>query len=522
SYTGTPFSADEMREWRDSTVERILSLGPNRMLEIGCGTGLLLFAIAPEVREYVATDFSPVSLEYIDRQVEQSTSLASVSLSQRMADDFSGFEPESFDLVVLNSVVQYFPDIDYLVRVLTGAVTLVRPGGHVFIGDVRSLPLLKALKSSVHLERAAAGDRISDIKRSIEKSVADEEELVLDPEFFYAMRNMIWGVTRVEVKLKRGRHDNELTRFRYDVVLELKKEDLTVSQSNEREQLDWRVDGLTLNKLSEVLASARGQVHIASVPNARVLRSVHAVELLAESDGGTARDLRELLEVPEEIGIDPEEICSLANKYGYDAEIYLPAAGEPECFNVALVEAGTTFDLPVLEGQALRPLRDYANNPLRKSLADKLGPQLRDDLASKLPDYMVPSSFVVMNSLPLAPNGKVDRRALPAPDAFSFEQISNFQPCRTATEKQLAKIWAEALGIQRVGIWDNFFDLGGHSLMVAQVASRVRDAFSIELPLAVVFERPTVAELGECVDGILRVQHSAQTMYESDEEIGEI
>ena len=121
--------------------------------------------------------------------------------------------------------------------------------------------------------------------------------------------------------------------------------------------------------------------------------------------------------------------------------------------------------------------------------------ELRNFLKSKLPEYMVPSAFVVLDSLPLTPNRKVDRRALPIPDGSRPEPEGGFVAPRTPVEETLAGIWAEVLGVERVGANDNFFELGGHSLLATQVMSRVRSAFEVEIPLRSVFESPTVAGL---------------------------
>jgi amino acid adenylation domain-containing protein len=125
---------------------------------------------------------------------------------------------------------------------------------------------------------------------------------------------------------------------------------------------------------------------------------------------------------------------------------------------------------------------------------------LRSVLKKQLPDYMVPSAFVRLESLPLTPNGKVDRRALPAPDISAREREDNFVPPTTPTEAKLAAIWAEVLGLQQASINDNFFALGGHSLLATSVISRIRDAFSIELPLRHLFEAPTIASLGKVIE----------------------
>ncbi|MEV1178600.1 amino acid adenylation domain-containing protein, partial [Nonomuraea sp. NPDC049784] len=130
--------------------------------------------------------------------------------------------------------------------------------------------------------------------------------------------------------------------------------------------------------------------------------------------------------------------------------------------------------------------------------------ELRAFLRESLPEYMVPSAFVELTTLPLTPNGKVDRAALPAPDGVRPELGTGFVPPRTATEEVLAGIWAQVLGLERVGIADGFFELGGHSLLATQVISRVRAAFDVEVPLTALFDRPTVAELAAVVEAAAR------------------
>ncbi|MBD0308416.1 MAG: amino acid adenylation domain-containing protein, partial [Microcoleus sp. T1-bin1] len=125
--------------------------------------------------------------------------------------------------------------------------------------------------------------------------------------------------------------------------------------------------------------------------------------------------------------------------------------------------------------------------------------EIRNFLTSKLPEYMVPSAFVILKSFPLTSNGKVDRRALPAPDEMRPELTENFVAPRTNIEEVLAAIWAEVLKIEKVGIYDNFFELGGHSLLATQVISRVRQAFQVELPLHRLFESATFADFAVAI-----------------------
>ncbi len=124
------------------------------------------------------------------------------------------------------------------------------------------------------------------------------------------------------------------------------------------------------------------------------------------------------------------------------------------------------------------------------------GEELRAFLGTRLPDYMVPPLFVPLETLPRTAGGKVDRRALPAPDADAVSARADYVAPRSEVEEELARLWGEVLGVERVGIHDGFFALGGHSLLATQLVSRVRDAFGVELPLRRLFETPTVAALG--------------------------
>ncbi|HGY55852.1 MAG TPA: amino acid adenylation domain-containing protein [Caldithrix abyssi] len=126
-------------------------------------------------------------------------------------------------------------------------------------------------------------------------------------------------------------------------------------------------------------------------------------------------------------------------------------------------------------------------------------PTLKKHCQQHLPDYMVPSAFVILEAMPLTPNGKVDRKALPAPE-FSRESLSTeYVAPRNENEEKLAAIVTELLNIERAGVHDNFFELGGHSLLATQFMSRIRETFNIELPLRILFEKPTVAELAEAL-----------------------
>jgi len=121
---------------------------------------------------------------------------------------------------------------------------------------------------------------------------------------------------------------------------------------------------------------------------------------------------------------------------------------------------------------------------------------LRAFVKTKLPTYMLPAAFVVLDSVPLTANGKVDHKALPSPQETVVETRKAVAPT-TSLEASLEELWTQLLGRKQMGIHDNFFELGGHSLLATQLVSRIRDRFQVELPLRSVFETPTIAELAQ-------------------------
>ncbi len=126
--------------------------------------------------------------------------------------------------------------------------------------------------------------------------------------------------------------------------------------------------------------------------------------------------------------------------------------------------------------------------------------QLRSFLKEKLPDYMVPSAFVTLDALPVTPNGKIDRRALPAPELQPAASESGFTAPRDTLEIELQSIWEKVLGVRPISVTDNFFDLGGHSLLAVRLFAQIKERFNRDLPLATLFQAPTVEQLA----GILR------------------
>jgi thioesterase domain-containing protein/acyl carrier protein len=146
--------------------------------------------------------------------------------------------------------------------------------------------------------------------------------------------------------------------------------------------------------------------------------------------------------------------------------------------------------------------------------------ELREFLGSKLPEYMVPAAFVRLDTLPLTPSGKIDRRALPLPDIKDVGVQDQYTPPRNGIEEQLAQIWSEVLGIERIGIHDNFFALGGHSLLAVRLFSEINNRLGRELPLSILFQQGTIAQIAQFIDASIEDQPIARIVQLSSSKNG--
>jgi acyl carrier protein len=139
------------------------------------------------------------------------------------------------------------------------------------------------------------------------------------------------------------------------------------------------------------------------------------------------------------------------------------------------------------------------------------GASLRAHAAEGLPDFMVPSAFVLLDQLPRTPSGKIDRQNLPEPEAAAASQAEDYVAPRTPMEEKVAAIWADVLGVERVGIHDDFFALGGHSLLATQIIAQLRSDFAVDLPLHSLFTDPTVESLSRVIFGLVADSGDVET-----------
>ncbi|MEC9374787.1 MAG: phosphopantetheine-binding protein, partial [Pseudomonadota bacterium] len=501
SYNGRPIPAGEMLEWVNSTAERINALDSEKVLEIGSGTGLIAARVAPQVKYYLATDFSSASINSIDN-LKKKNKLVSLKTKRSNANNLGLDKKEKFDTIIINSVAQYFPDEKYLVETLINAQNHLSFGGKIFLGDLRNLSLLEVFHTSIEIYKATKDLSLDILNQKIRQRTQQEEELLINPEFFLQLNQILPDLSNIEFQLKRGKFDNEVTCFRYDVILSFDNAQVAKKDLN-------AIDGLEIKDISEIhnhLNSSDTTSLFIGLKDYRIAREIKAMGILADNTKlRNVEELRQAIKEGNDILFRPEDLYELAKACNKNLQLIYSSVGR---FNALFSNKDNpipTDGRHMLSLKNLDPEKNF-NNPLKGKLHRNLVPNIKTYLGKKLPSYMVPSFFSVIDKFPLTPNGKINRNALSPPDQ---DNTKTYIEPRTKSERVIAEIWANLLGINQVGAMDDFFELGGHSILATQLISRIRDELQLNLPLNTLFDNPTVAALADATDTLIWTMNEA-------------
>ena len=495
SYTGDPIPFEEMVEWRSATVDRIMALQPRRVLEIGAGSGLVLSQIAPQCERYVGTDMSAVAVENLARLLErlQIPWRDRVQLLTQPAHVTGALPGGYFDTIILNSVIQYFPNGGYLAEVIDNAVDLLAPGGTLFIGDVRNHSLQGALQTAVALARTTTTTTTdtAEIRQRVQRAILGEPELLLAPEFFTTWAADHPLVAGLDMEVKRGLADNELNRYRYDVIVH--KTPTPVRSLATVPTWAWTGCAGLRGLHTQLISQCPTSVRVTGIPRAGLLTDVHIEDALA-AGLPLADALAQATATATHEAATPEELHRLGETTGYHVAVTWGA--QPGTLDAVFITPTDPHrqHTPPLTDLYLPPAgaqhrSTHANDPHTNTKISAV----RARLSAWLPDYMVPTQIVVLDEFPLTSSGKIDRKALPAP-VFA---ATPFRAPQTQTEKILADVFAEILGLERVGLDESFFELGGDSLIATRVSARLQLALGREVPVRYLFDASTVGDLAD-------------------------
>ncbi|MEC7584306.1 MAG: amino acid adenylation domain-containing protein, partial [Planctomycetota bacterium] len=496
--TGASLPPGDMRSFYEAVLGQLRRLAPSRVLELGCGTGQLLLGLAEDCQQYVGLDVSATAIGRLQalanaRNLPAALHCAeAVQLAERLP---AGAQ---FDLVVLNSVVQYFPDLTYLLQVIEQASQCLAPGGTLFLGDIRWQPLQAAACASIAL--TAASDQDPAIAAHASQLADQDRELLLDREFFEALVAQHPRLTGLRIRLHEHAADDELTRFRANVSLHADVEDVGTPQPVDTQQLAEHLG----SGPPDAVVEAAGVLEPRSAP------WVFLAEQLASHPEQSSDELHRLLARRQEecrAHRDAAWWAQYAERHGRDLEIrpgkrpgtmdLLARPWRPTTRSPSAGESADAWDPTAFAQRQTRRLASATPNHTASS-----GPvataQLREHLQKDLPAPAIPSAYAWVVELPRSPNGKLLRRELEDPRRPRTTGLGG--PPTTPLERLVAAAFAEVLDVENPGAQDDFFSLGGHSLLATRVTARLQERSGRRVALLSLFQSPTVAGLARAME----------------------
>ncbi|KFH45123.1 Nonribosomal peptide synthetase-like protein [Hapsidospora chrysogenum ATCC 11550] len=511
-YNGEEIDKAEMNEWLDDSISTMLNGGEARdILELGTGSGMILFNLTQRgLHSYIGLDPSSRAVDFIAETARSIPSLRDkVRVYVGTADNL-GRVPSSVspNLVVVNSVAQYFPSQEYLLKVIEDVVRMDSVET-LFFGDMRSYPLSRQFQAHKAVYTSGEAASKDEIRREMERIEKEDTELQVDPAFFTALAARLpERVAHVEILPKTMKATNELSAFRYAAVVHLKSPDSPGPQVHgvgEGEWINFRKDQLDGESLSQLLGSARDAdiVAVSNIPYRKTIVERHILEALdqgPESRNWIASARRQADNCPSLSAVDLVEIGELqgfrvevswARQYSQRGDLdavfhrLQPAQGQER----------TMFRFPTDHHN--RPVHSFSSRPLQLKRNQKVKKDLYEKLQQQLPAYMIPQVITTLDKMPINANGKIDRQALSARvhSSTAAPRASVQQP-RTDAEREMQRIWAHVLNISAstIGVEDSFFHLGGSSLSAMKVVSEARKA-GLEISVADVFRHDVLGEL---------------------------
>jgi amino acid adenylation domain-containing protein/non-ribosomal peptide synthase protein (TIGR01720 family) len=501
TYTKKPLSQEVMKQWLNYRINLIKRIAPKNIIEIGCGTGLILFQLAEYCNNYYGCDISEKSLSYIKHNLPSKLDKVNIKLESKAAHEIHNANCSMSDMVIINSVVQYFPSITYLIEVIESAMEKISIGGKIFIGDIRNYKLNELFHTSVSYFQLNNSDiTIENFIKHVDKRATEDNELSIDPIFFTLLKKRYPRISHVTISLQHGKDHNELTRFRYDVLLHL---DNPITSNNDNIRiLDWHDDKLSFEKLSDYLNDKESKfpLLINNVPNSRIIDEMKIIDAIKKLKNDQLISSLESFIKEENYNkrIDPEDVFHLAEKFDFEA-IASWSKRPYEMDIVFLNDRVYPFEFPCKDPQLNKEeitYSKYASIPLHVKQNKIISEELTSYLKKNLPDYMIPSGLFILEKFPLTRNGKIDKQALPYETSdsniethISDDHIANM----------LIEIWVTVLGSKKIDIKKSFFEMGGHSLLATQVVSRIRSIINAEITLKEFFGNSSINQLAKLI-----------------------
>jgi len=490
SYTGQQIPDSEMLEWVMNTVKRIKALKGKKVLEIGCGTGLLLKEVAPSTEAFVGIDLSDTAIENLKLQLgEVPDKWAHVELYQGTADDLSCVAGRKFDAIIINSVIMFFPSGQYLTKVIRGCMELLNDGGKLFLGDVYDMRFMEMFRTSVRLFNQNEGS-ISDLKKTIYEDIINIKDLYVSQEYFEYLYHIIPDVSGISLNQKNAMDSNEMTKYRYDVVI------CKNCKFNRyiKEEFDYFEDRLDINVIKERVKNLEGELKIKNIPNKTLIYDSLAYTLLNEcSDNMEVSTFKALLNERQYEGLYPAEIYAVAEELGCRCTV------KNTGLNVFEVIFSSSEISNVNKGEKAGIHVDDLTNTIKHKDNTYAIENIVDKIKEKVPQYMIPGYWEFVEDFPVLPNGKIDRKTLIKNMCIKVVK-NDIDNTNLSLKEQLVSIWRNLLQIENISEDKAFLSLGGNSLLAMQLLNELKNKYGINLRFIDFIEHSSVNEVAALVE----------------------
>ncbi|KAJ4354970.1 hypothetical protein N0V95_003349 [Ascochyta clinopodiicola] len=508
-YDGSEIDKAEMNEWLDDTIDTMLNgRKPGKVLEIGSGTGMILFNLGDGLQSYVGLDPSRKAVEFVVETAKSIPALAGkVRLHKATAMDVGQLEqPMAANLVVMNSVVQYFPSQEYLFMIVQGLLKL-KGARTLFFGDVRSYALHREFLAARALWMAGDKATKADIQRMMADMERVERELLVDPGFFTALPNRLPElVEHVEILPKKMKATNELSCYRYAAVVHVRLRDGQRQEIRHVEHdkwIDFAERKLDRQSLLQQLKSASGSsvVAVSNIPYSKTIVSRYLVHSLDHTNTDTLGSPSWLSSVYQQVrqcsALSATDLIELSKEVGCGVEIswnrqHSQRGGLDAIFHWCQPEnKGNRVLFRFPTDHTDRPLHSLSSRPLRQRFLQKIQQQLQKMVEAQLPTYMVPQTITILDAMPVNQNGKVDRKTLEQRMQTQATSRESVQQPISEEERTMQQLWAGVLNVtpNSIGLDDSFFRLGGDSITAMKLVSAARKQ-GMQLSVADLFRNP--------------------------------
>lgn len=498
SLTNQPFTQDVMQEWLQDTLDKIGALKPRSVLEIGCGSGLILFGLLDKIDTYCGIDISHQTINQL-RLLTQQHNVTLFTSEALHFDAIPELQDKKFDCVIINSVIQYFPSIGYLRALIKKLKRFLSPDANLFFGDIRNYDLLYEYHYFLSRYRAKIqGIAAEHIPEQTYISISQEQELLISPAFFrdQALELLGMDTTGVQLFRKQSTSENELNLFRYDVILKC----------------------VPNNEFNKKIVYSDTSQHISNLINSICFDSeILVIPCMDNTLHYLAHDSSLQQPLPSYLVTTIPELQAILAQYNIQCRYMLSTKGS--CyFNAVLYKDS----LPIIADSAIFHAQiRYANYPM------EMEQDLFAALRKKIPFYAIPKYIHIIDYLPITHHGKIDKNKLLAFHKqqshilpFITQECDPIANSNLQAQSILVNIWKKVLKLKTVNLNADFFEIGGDSISSLQIVHSCKQA-GLQFNIRDLFKHRTIHNLTQMLE-VTQTKIAYQNIPTSDFDLSHI